>query len=100
MRSTMASDKGRSGAATRAPSRYVRTATIGVGSTGVTESLTPRSVRGGSVTPAVDRFGLYVDGEYYGPFAYATIAPCVAPGDSEPLKLPLQTFFPLQGQLD
>ena len=40
-----------------------------------------------------ERFGLLVDGEYYGPFAHVHIGPCLLPGTSEAISLPLATFF-------
>jgi len=100
MRHTIAADKGRSASSqARSPGRCVRDATVSVGGVGNAEATTPRGARGvtNPATLPTERFGIYVDGEYYGPFAYASITPCVAPGDSEPLVLPLRTFFPIEG---
>ena len=79
---------------TRAPHRYVRTAAIGAVASSSAADGKP-SPRGAAVAGSSERFGVLVDGEYYGPFTYALVVPCIAPGDTEPLTLPLTTFFPL-----
>ena len=84
-------------ASSKPPMRYADTASVhaglGAGLGGAQDgSLTPRTPRGGGQD---GKFGLLVDGEYYGPFAYCHIAPCTAPGTSEQLSLPLATFFPI-----
>ena len=95
-------------ARTRSPCRYITTATISAGRE-ATATARPAPVdsdrpAGGSLArmpsrqqqlaaPATERFGLFVDGEYYGPFAYAQVSPCCVPGQSEPISLPLGTFF-------
>ena len=88
MRCAMAAEKGRPA---RAPHRYVNAVTI-QSSPSLDAPNTPRTARG---TPH-ESFGLYADGEYYGPFAFAMVSPCVVPGSSEPLTMPVRTFFPLE----
>jgi hypothetical protein len=101
MRCAIASDKGRA-AASRAPHRYVGAASLSAWVGGADAVATPRMPRGGGVSAAMpsERFGLYVDGQYYGPFAHATIQPCTAPGHSEPLSLPVRTFFPIEAAVN
>ena len=80
MRHTLGADKGRSASSqSRSPGRYVRDATVSVGGVGSAEAITPRATRGvtNPATSPTERFGIYVDGDYYGPFAYASITPCV-----------------------
>ncbi len=105
MRCAVAGATGRSAAQpTRTPHRYVRTAAIGAGagSAAVDPSMGAGKPagRGAAAAAGTERFGVLVDGEYYGPFAYALVTPCVAPGDSEPLTLPLTTFFPVPPTID
>ena len=80
---------------TRAPHRYVRTAAIGAvaGSSAADGKPSPR---GAAVAGSSERFGVLVDGDYYGPFTYALVVPCnTEPGNTEPLALPLTTFSPV-----
>ena len=81
--------------ASRSPLRYVKTATVSAGrDLAGADSTTPRlQTRPGSA--GMERFGLLVDGEYYGPFAYVHISQCVVPGSSEAISLPLMSFFPI-----
>jgi hypothetical protein len=79
------------------PDRYVQTmsvSAIGGGGAGQHDGagFTPR---GGSRSGEPPRFGLLVDGEYYGPFAHVTVGACVPPDGTEPISLPLATFFPV-----
>ena len=100
MRCCLTSQKGDKGGG-KAPMRYVKQSAIhaganaGLGGAGAQDgSLMPRTPR----TPSGardERFGLLVDGEYYGPFAYCHVSPCVVPGSSEQISLPLATFFPI-----
>lgn len=86
LRCGLARPGGRTGEAL--PLRYVKTASISAGPVSSMPS-TPRSA------PGQERFGLLVDGEYYGPFAQVRVAPCVVPGEAEPLTLPICTIFPV-----
>lgn len=68
------------------PLRHIKTATLSAGAaTSANESL----VRGrgaqqkGGGGSSNERFGLLVDGEYYGPFAHVQLTPCVPPGQLE-----------------
>ena len=77
--------------------RYVKTATLG---SGAAPSPGESMSRGGGARDKkagpTERFGLLVDGEYYGPFAHVQLTPCVPPGQLEELALPVNTFFPLE----
>ena len=94
MRCSLAASSSRS---TRAPLRYVQSASVSAGCAASTEGLgAPKTPRGGVAERAATgehRFGLLVDSEYYGPFAHVAITPCVVPGTSENVTLPLGTFF-------
>jgi hypothetical protein len=88
------------GKAQPSPLRYVKAATISSGRDGVQDGLpssrlqrNPGAAGGNS---GAERFGLLVDGEYYGPFSHAQIAPCVVPGTSQVLTMPICTFFPIE----
>ena len=93
-------------ASVRSPHRYVRSASIaaGVGAAGADPGLVSAkgAGRGGATLrdSGADRFGVLVDGEYYGPFAYALVSPCHANNESEQLSLPLSTFFPVMACVD
>mgnify|MGYP001310595537 CR=1 FL=1 len=52
-----------------------------------------RSAGGGA---GGERFGVLVDGEYYGPFAQVQLVPCVVPGETAQLALPVRTFRPVE----
>jgi hypothetical protein len=98
LRTAIASEKGgkstaaaAAAAAARSPLRYIVSATISAGRDASSDGAAPPPTpRGG---PRNERFGLLVDGEYYGPFAHVQVAPCVVPGSAEPIALPLTTFF-------
>lgn len=81
------------------PLRYIKVATITAGRDGVQDgppsSRPQRSLGSAGGNSSGDRFGLLVDGEYYGPFSHAHISPCVVPGTSQVLTLPICTFFPI-----
>lgn len=93
MRCTMAakdkSTAAAAAAAARSPQRHIVAATItsGLDALGADGAQTPRTARG------AEKFGLLVDGEYYGPFAHMQVRACCVPGSSEPLTLPIATFF-------
>ena len=88
MRCSLASGGG-GAKAVRAPLRYVKSASVSALGGSDSGYATPRRLA------ADERFGLLVDGEYYGPFAHAQIAPCVMPGSSETISLPVMSFFPI-----
>lgn len=92
---------------TDVPTRYIKTATISNAAStenvpGMLKRLpeTPRERKAAQQTQGggglEQRFSLYIDGEFYGPFAHVMLTPCVPPGEAEAITLPVRTFFPLE----
>ena len=85
---------GHSAAATPSgPLRHVMRAKISCGAAALGDVKSPATPR--AKAAAAERFSILVDGEWYGPFAHVELAPCVRPGSSEALTLPLATFIPV-----
>jgi len=87
-----------SGKATRTsenPLRYIKSASITAGNSLLSglavDAKTPR--RQGTMS---ERFMMQVDGQPHGPFACVQISPCIPPGGTEPISLPISTFFPIE----
>ena len=75
------------------PLRHVMRAKISCGAAALGDVKSPATPR--AKAAAAERFSILVDGEWYGPFAHVELAPCVRPGSSEALTLPLATFIPV-----
>lgn len=94
MRCSLAASSSRG---SRAPHRYFQTATVSAGHAAAMDSRdAPGNLRqhAGRAGGAEQRFGIYADGEYYGPFAHVAISPCMPPGRSyQPVAIPMSTFF-------
>ena len=89
MRCTVATKAAAASAARSSPSRHITSATISSG----LDALGADGGQQAPRTPRGERFGLLVDGEYYGPFAHVQVGACFVPGSSEQLTLPIATFF-------
>ena len=100
MRASLATSGKASSGSSNSPRRYITHAAISAGldaAAGAPGAAEPSS---GGRTPrsAGSTFGLLVDGEYYGPFAHVQVGPCLVPGSSEVVTLPVSTFFSVGGE--